>query len=51
MLKMQKNIHFVLMIDDYQTYFEWISLFPSLEVMFEVQYMDELSTEGYKQYT
>lgn len=51
MLKMQKQLHFVLLIDDYQTYFEWVGLFPSLEAIFEVSFHDELSTEGYKTFT
>ena len=39
------------MIDYFKTYFEWVSLFPALEYLSEVIYMDELSTEGYKQLT
>jgi hypothetical protein len=51
MRKIQKNVHVVFMIDDFQTYYEWVSLFPALEVLCEVMHMDELSTEGYRRFT
>jgi hypothetical protein len=51
MRKLQKNMHIVLMAEDLQSYFEWVGLFPALEYMFEVMYMDELSNEGFKQFT
>ena len=51
MRKLQKNVHIVFMIDDFQTYFEWVSLFPHLEVLCEVHHFDELNTEGYKRFT
>jgi len=51
MRKLQKNMHIVLIIDEMQSYFEWVGLFPQIEYMFEVAYMDEMSNEGYKQMT
>jgi len=36
------------MINDFASYYEWISLFPGLESKCEVMYMDELSSEGYR---
>lgn len=51
MRKIQKNVHIVFLIDDFQTYYEWVSLFPSLETLCEVTFVDELNSEGYKRYT
>jgi hypothetical protein len=48
MRKLQKNMHIVMIIEEMQSYFEWVSLFPQIEYMFEVAYMDDLSNEGYK---
>ena len=36
------------MVNELQSYYEWISLFPGLEAKCEVIYMDELSAEGYR---
>jgi len=49
--KLMRHVHIVLMINDLQTYHEWISLFPGLETRFDVMFVDDLSTEGYKQMT
>ena len=51
MRKIQKNVHVVLIVEDMATYFEWVTLFPSLEALCEVTYMDEISNEGYKNLT
>jgi hypothetical protein len=51
MRKIQKNLHVVLVIEELSTYFDWVSIYPSLEAMCEVIYMDEMSNEGYKQLT
>ena len=51
MRKIQKNVHVVLIIEDLATYFDWVTLYPALEAMCEVIYMDEMSNEGYKQLT
>ena len=51
MRKLQKQMHIVVVIEDMQSYFEWVGLFPQMEYMFEVAYMDDLSNEGYKQVT
>jgi hypothetical protein len=49
--KLMRHVHIVLMINDLQTYHEWVSLFPGLETRFDVMFVDDLSTEGYKQMT
>ena len=51
MRKIQKNVHIVLIIEELSTYFDWVTIYPSLESMCEVMYMDEMSNEGYKQLT
>lgn len=48
MRKIQKQVHIVLIIEDLSTYFDWVTLYPALESMCEVIYMDEMSNEGYK---
>ena len=48
MRKIQKNVHVILVVEDLATYFEWVTLYPSLEALCEVIYMDEMSNEGYK---
>ena len=41
----------MLLVSEYSTYFEWVSMVPGLETRCEVVHMDELSLEGYRQLT
>ena len=45
--KLMKHTHVVFIINDLQTYHEWISLFPGLETKCDVMFMDDLTSEGY----
>jgi len=49
--KLMKYAHVVFMINDLQTYHEWVSLFPGLETKCDVMFMDDLTNEGYNQLT
>lgn len=48
MRKWQRNVHVVIMVEELQTYFEGVGLFPGLEALCEFVYMDEMSNEGFK---
>ena len=45
MRKIQKNLHIVIIIEELGTYFDWVTIYPALEAMCEVIYMDEMSNE------
>ena len=43
--------HIVLILNELQTYYEWVSLFPGLESKCDVMFMEDLSSDGFKQVT
>ena len=49
--KLMRHCHIVLMINDMQTYHEWISLFPGLETKFDMMFVDDLHINGYEAMT
>lgn len=46
--KLMRHVHIVFMINDLQTYHEWISLFPGIETKCDVMFIDDLSRDGYE---
>ena len=46
-----KYAHIVLILNELQTYYEWVSLFPGLESKCDVMFMEDLSSDGFKQVT
>lgn len=49
--KLMQRAHVVMILNDMQTYHEWVSLFPGLETKCDVMFVDDLTPAGYRELT
>lgn len=49
--KLMQRAHVVMVVNDMQTYHEWMSLFPGLETKCDVMFVDDLTPAGYRKLT